>query len=510
MHENAEPIRQRSSIDQGNEAVLLDVGSRGPGGNLRLAKNGHTVLIPQPSDDPNDPLNWSWFKKHMILFIVGLSSFLGDFGSGAGIPCIVLQGAEWHMSPNAVNYAGNLNVIMLGVGGLLYIPLIYTWGRAPVLFWTTLCGTLFTLACCLAHSFPVFYGFRALMGVSLTACQTIGLSFIKDMFFFHEHARKIGVWAAMFLLAPYFAPLLGNFIIGGTGEWRPVFWMVFGVCCLDLVLIVLFADETWYRRDLEREKQPARGNRLMRLVGVWQIGQRRGGYFMSLGQALRRYSSVLIKPIIVPTLFYYALSFMWAVGINITSSILLATPRAAGGYGFGSDAIGYLYFTPVVAVLLGELFGHFFNDYLANRYVRRHGGVFNPEARLWTNYIAAFFMIPGLILVGQALEHHLTYGAIVMGWGMYVFGVMCASVAITAYALDSYPSAAGEVSAFLNFARTVGGFAVGYFQQPWGEKDGYATSFGIQAVFVAVAVVILVVLQTFGPRMREKGGPLRY
>jgi predicted RNA-binding protein with TRAM domain len=27
---------------------------------LKLAKDGFTVLIPQPSDDDEDPLNWSW------------------------------------------------------------------------------------------------------------------------------------------------------------------------------------------------------------------------------------------------------------------------------------------------------------------------------------------------------------------------------------------------------------------------------------------------------------------
>lgn len=36
--------------------------------NLKLAKDGKTVLIPQPSDDPNDPLNWSWKKKHVSAF----------------------------------------------------------------------------------------------------------------------------------------------------------------------------------------------------------------------------------------------------------------------------------------------------------------------------------------------------------------------------------------------------------------------------------------------------------
>lgn len=51
----------------------------------------------------------------MILCIVSLGAFLGDFGSGAGIQTIGLQGEEWHMSPVHVNYAGNLNVIMLWV-----------------------------------------------------------------------------------------------------------------------------------------------------------------------------------------------------------------------------------------------------------------------------------------------------------------------------------------------------------------------------------------------------------
>ena len=91
---------------------------------------------------------------------------------------------------------------------------------------------------------------------------------------------------------------------------------------------------------------------------------------------------------------------------------------------------------------------------------------------------------------------------------MYVFGVMIASVAITAYVLDCYPTGSGEVSGYMNFARTMGGFSVGYFQQPWGAASGYDVSFGIQAVIVAAAVALLVVIQVFGPRMREKGGPL--
>jgi hypothetical protein len=104
-------------IGHETDVVLLDTSAahleKGQYGNLKLAKDGHTVLIPQPSADPNDPLNWSWTRKHLMLAVISATAFLGDYGSGAGIPLIVLQGQEWGMSPAKVNEAGNLNVLML-------------------------------------------------------------------------------------------------------------------------------------------------------------------------------------------------------------------------------------------------------------------------------------------------------------------------------------------------------------------------------------------------------------
>lgn len=37
---------------------------------LKTSRDGRTILIPQPSDDPNDPLNWSQTKKNLILLVV--------------------------------------------------------------------------------------------------------------------------------------------------------------------------------------------------------------------------------------------------------------------------------------------------------------------------------------------------------------------------------------------------------------------------------------------------------
>ena len=48
-----------------------------PGGkDVKLAKDGKTVLIPQPSDDPDDVLNWSSEKKLRVLLSLVFASLV--------------------------------------------------------------------------------------------------------------------------------------------------------------------------------------------------------------------------------------------------------------------------------------------------------------------------------------------------------------------------------------------------------------------------------------------------
>ena len=56
-----------------------EAGARKPTVGLKTAKDGSTVLIPQPSDDPADPLNWSWVKKHSVFLTLLPGCFLTDW-----------------------------------------------------------------------------------------------------------------------------------------------------------------------------------------------------------------------------------------------------------------------------------------------------------------------------------------------------------------------------------------------------------------------------------------------
>lgn len=193
------------------------------------------------------------------------------------------------------------------------------------------------------------------------------------------------------------------------------------------------------------------------------------------------------------------------MGINTTLSIFLGP-----AYGFGLKQIGFFYFTPVVAVILGEVTGHFLHDILAKQYIRAHRGHFEPEARLRATGFALRLIVTGLVVPGHALENQWHYMVASIAWGLYVFGIMITTVAISSYNLDCHPEASGEVSAWVNNSRTLGGFIISYFQVTWAHAQGTKTSFGIQATICAGAFFLIILLSWKGKSIRLQSGALHF
>jgi hypothetical protein len=96
---------------------------------LKLAKDGSTVLIPQPTDDNADPLNWSWLKKHKAFFALLLPSLLTDWGMTWGTTMFEAQAGTWHMSVPDVARSTSGGIFLQGPGGILAVPLIQRYGR---------------------------------------------------------------------------------------------------------------------------------------------------------------------------------------------------------------------------------------------------------------------------------------------------------------------------------------------------------------------------------------------
>ncbi|OAP56444.1 putative MFS-type transporter [Fonsecaea erecta] len=469
---------------------------------IKFAPDGHTILVPQPSDDPNDPLNWSFFKKHMLLIISSMSSFLPEYGSATGAVTLLSQAQQWHLTPDHVNHSQAGNVFMLGVGGLFSVVCSAYFGRLPVLFWMLCLAFGTAIWCAAAVTFESFMAARILNGFFSAVTQSMTTVLINDMFFFHEKARKIGIWASFVVLAPSLGPMLGAFMLN-TQRWPVPFWVLSSLTGLCLVLVIIFGEETYYDRRLTLEEQPARRSRLLRLVGVEQFHSRR--LRNTVRETLRRPARVIMLPTVFISVIYAGITFAWQVGINTTSAIFL-TPL----YHFDILQVGYFYFAPAIGAILGEAAGYFAHDLIAKHYEKTHNGYFHPEARLRGAWLATPFLVSGLVLIGYAFQDHLHYMVVAVGWALFNMGAMISIVSINAYCLDSFPEASGEGAAWLSVGRTVGGFIISYEQVSWATKEGTKASFGIQAGLCTFGLVLAVFLQIYGQRLRKWSGSLKF
>ena len=81
----AQSIEETSA--EKNTNVIMTGEDREPSSPTHSEKNTTDdgfELSPQPTSDPNDPLNWSVIKKHLFLFIIAITAFLPDYASSVG------------------------------------------------------------------------------------------------------------------------------------------------------------------------------------------------------------------------------------------------------------------------------------------------------------------------------------------------------------------------------------------------------------------------------------------
>ncbi|KAF8872729.1 MFS general substrate transporter [Infundibulicybe gibba] len=446
---------------------------------LKLTKDGTKILWPQPTDDPEDPQNWSDRRKGVQLLIIILAAVVPDFDSGIGIASVFPLARQFHTSTGVINnMTTNWSIFLIGWGGLFFVMLVRRYGRLPVLFWTQLLALGFLVGTTFAPTLKVFAAMRCLTGFFGTCPQVTGLYTITDMYPFHLTARKINLWTMGVILAPHLSPFLFGFLVSRT-TWR---W-AFGVGCLYgaavLVLIILFMEETMYDRKIQAGPRTTgfqgRIKTLIGINGVRMIRNRPSWTEVALAPL-----DVAWRPHMLGILIFEAMVFGFGIGINTTNTIFLQSPRPLG-FALSTFTVSGIYATPVVAVLLGELVGRYLNDWVMNVSVKRNQGVFEAEARLWTCYIGVPLFVTGFVILGAALQNHLSIGVVIVGWGIAQIAVVVNTVAVYAYCNDCFPRQQGEISALLNLVRVLGGFSVAYYQVPWAAKHGALQTLGLEA-----------------------------
>ena len=210
-------------------------------------------------------------------------------------------------------------IFMQGPGGLLAVPLVQRYGRLPVLFWSQFLTLVCTIGAYGAKSYAGFTACRTLQGFFGAPPQVIGLSMIHDMFFFHERARKINIWAFSFLIGPYLGPFVSGFIAEKL-DWRNNFGVLCGFYGFSVLLIILLGDETLYDREKDGEKVSRSGvvERIYRLTGI--AGVRDCAGRPSLWEVTKDLFGLLLRPyLLLPTFGF----------VTCKSPLLIPAPSAS-------------------------------------------------------------------------------------------------------------------------------------------------------------------------------------
>ncbi|KAE8159856.1 putative MFS transporter [Aspergillus tamarii] len=460
---------------------------------LKTSPDGRFVLIPQPLDTPNDPLNWPSRKKWFAVAIVAYIALLADYTGGTAIITVIPQSIQWELAQATVQRAVVGNLFTIGACGLFVVPLAHYFGRLPVtlFFQCVMVGTCAWSAA--ATSFPSYLAARIINGFFCSVGQGGALMWIKDLFFFHEHPKVINYVEFSIIMSPYLGPLITSFIVSGV-SWRWAFWLCTIMSGVGLILILLL-DESLFDR---KHPPSSRGSYISRLTGAHQA---KNWKHKSLIQCLTLPVIAITKIPVLTILVYYFLNFAWVIGVNTTIGIWLTNI-----YGFSTRGIGYFYFFGIIGVLLGWFAGHFLHDAVGQYYIKRHGGRLDPEARLIITYPATIICCVSLIILGLAFQYHWHYMVIAVFAATQCIGVMIVTTAINAYLLDSYPEGSGVVGAWVTASRNWAGFMATYIQIDWVTRIGPAKALGIQAAITFVSVFFMVFLQMYGKRLRQWQG----
>ena len=125
-------------------------------------------------------------------------------------------------APNRVQLVITSFVLGMGLGTFVAGPLSDSYGRVPVVIWSS---GLYIFACLLAWAAPsleLVLAARVLQGIAAAGARVVPMAITRDYFKGRGMARIVSFIMMVFTLVPAVAPLLGSFIIAVAG-WRGLF-----------------------------------------------------------------------------------------------------------------------------------------------------------------------------------------------------------------------------------------------------------------------------------------------
>ncbi|KAI1275724.1 putative MFS transporter [Xylaria sp. FL0933] len=492
--------------------------------NLNAAEGDDTgygqALFPVPAEDPNDPLQWSSFKKTMILIICSFYSFLANAALIGPSPYIDLWAEEFAISPTKASELVSYPNLAFGLGSLIFVPLYLKFGRRPVMLISLVVFCAGIIGASQCTTFGGLMAARVIHGFGSCVCEALPVQLVNDIFFLHERGERIGYYTVCLCLGS-FASLPAGYILAGGYGWRLFFYVEFAFGAALLVLAFLFVEETSYDR------------KAAMLMSTAQTEEEKASDGMDENQGSAKRSDPPIPP---RKSFVKTLSPWGRVNHDVPFFTMMArsftyflVPQAlwviaSFGINIGLLALAYSFTFPIlitsppynwtvinsglfaIAALVGYALAVPFtssSDRLAAYLTKRNNGIREAEMRLGVMLPAMLIGPAGIILYGIVAEKSLHWVLYFVGGAMSYFAAYFYFSFTLAYAVDSYHSNTSEMLIAMNLGKQVISFGFGLKLLTWVMENGYAVVMsGIFGGVLLANNVMLLVFMFCGKRIR--------
>lgn len=204
-------------------------------------------------NDPENPMNWSLFKRSFVTFEICLlttSVYIGSSIYSAGTRDVV---QVFGVSTVAATLGLCLFVGGYGLGPMLWSPMseIPAIGRNPIYLGTLVVFVALQPGAAMATNFGMLLAFRFLTGFFGSPVLATGGASLSDIWRPKKRAYAMSIWGIAAVCGPTLGPLIGGFAVqyGGTNgvikaPWSWPLWELMWLSAFCLIFLFFFFPET--------------------------------------------------------------------------------------------------------------------------------------------------------------------------------------------------------------------------------------------------------------------------